>query len=56
MPTSDTGTAIIGMSVARQFCRKRKTTSVTRIIASTSVLMISLMPSVTGGVVSSEIT
>ena len=32
-----TGTASIGMSVARQLWRKRNTTSVTRIIASTSV-------------------
>ena len=50
---SETGTAIIGMSVARQFCRKRKTTRMTRTIASTSVCTISLMPSVTGSVVSS---
>ena len=28
VPMSDTGTAAIGMSVARQFCRNRKTTSI----------------------------
>ena len=54
VPMSDTGTAIIGMSVARQFCRKRKTTRMTRTMASMSVVTISLMPSVTGSVVSSE--
>ena len=30
VPTSDTGTAMSGMSVARQFWRKRKTTRITR--------------------------
>ena len=37
VPTRDTGTARIGMSVARQFCRNRKTTSTTSAIASTKV-------------------
>ena len=37
VPISDTGTAIIGMSVARQFCRKTSTTMKTRTIASNSV-------------------
>ena len=54
-PTSDTGTVSSGISVARQFCRKTKTTRMTRNTASSSVWTISLMPSVTGSVVSSEI-
>ncbi len=54
-PISETGTVISGMSVARQFCRKTKTTMMTRTIASNSVCTISLMPSSTGSVVSSEI-
>ena len=53
-PTSDTGTVISGMSVARQFCRKTKTTMMTSATASNSVCTISMMPSVTGSVVSSE--
>ena len=32
VPISDTGTASIGISVARQFCRNRKTTMTTRIM------------------------
>ncbi len=52
VPTSETGTVIRGISVARQFCRKMKTTSSTRMIASSSVLMISWMDSSTAGVVS----
>ena len=55
-PTSETGTVISGISVARQFCRKMKTTMMTRATASNSVWTISLMPSVTGSVVSSETT
>ena len=34
VPTSETGTAIMGMIVARQFCRKTSTTMNTRTIAS----------------------
>ena len=41
-----TGTASTGMSVARQLCRKRNTTSVTSTIASSSVLATS---SIDGG-------
>ena len=52
-PTSETGMVRIGISVARQFCRKMKTTSTTRPIASSSVFTISQAPSVTGTVVSS---
>ena len=53
-PTSDTGTVISGISVARQFCRKMNTTMMTSATASNSVWTISLIPSVTGSVVSSE--
>ena len=52
VPINDTGTAIIGISVARQFCRNRNTTSVTSTMASRIVFAISLIPSVTGAVVS----
>ena len=38
VPISDTGTAISGISVARQFCRNRKTTRTTSTIASTRVI------------------
>ena len=54
VPISETGTAIIGMRVARQFWRNRYTTKITRTIASPSVIRISRMPSDTGSVVSSE--
>ena len=50
-----TGTASIGISVARQLCRKRNTTSVTSSIASTSVITTSLIEAVTNGVVSNGI-
>ncbi len=52
VPIRDTGTAIRGMRVARQFWRNRNTTRMTRIMASPRVVAISLMPSVTGKVVS----
>ena len=54
VPTSETGTARRGIRVARQFCRKINTTRTTRISASTSVWTISLIPSDTARVVSSE--
>ena len=54
-PISETGTAISGIRVARQPCRKRKTTRITSTIASKSVCTISVMPSLTGSVVSSAI-
>ena len=38
VPTSETGTASNGISVARQPCRKMYTTMMTRTSASTSVL------------------
>ena len=55
-PISETGTVSSGISVARQFCRNTNTTMMTRTTASTRVWMISLMPSVTGSVVSSDTT
>ena len=53
VPIRDTGTASIGISVARQLWRKRKTTSMTSAIASASVITISRMPAVTGVLMSS---
>ena len=41
VPMSDTGMVIRGIIVARMFCRKMNTTSVTRISASTNVFRIS---------------
>ena len=56
VPISETGTAISGISVARQFCRKRKTTRITSSHRlERASCRISLMPSVTGRVVSTEI-
>ena len=52
VPISETGTAMSGMRVARQPCRKMKTTMTTRISASKRVFWISLIPSVTASVVS----
>ena len=53
VPTSETGTASSGISVARQPCRKRYTTTITSTMAISSVSTISLMPSITARVVSS---
>ncbi len=53
---SETGTVSNGISVARQFCRKIKTTRKTSRTASKRVEMISLMLSSTARVVSSEIS
>jgi hypothetical protein len=55
-PISETGTAISGISVARQPCRNRKTTMITSTIASKIVCTISVMPSLTGIVVSRAIS
>ena len=54
VPTSETGTASSGISVARQPCRNRKTTIRTRTMAMTSVRTISFIPALTASVVSSE--
>ena len=43
VPTSETGTAIIGTKVARQSCKKINTTSATKIKASNKVLITSWM-------------
>src|SRR5664280_1511223 len=43
VPTMATGTVSSGMSVARQFCRKRKTTTMTSPVASNKVIITSLM-------------
>ena len=51
-PISDTGTAIIGMSVARQVCRNRNTTASTRSAASKMVLVTSRIEASTKRVVS----
>ena len=52
VPISETGIVISGMIVARMFCRKMKTTSVTRISASTKVFTIPSIDACTAGVVS----
>ena len=54
VPVSETGMVTAGMRVARQSWRKTKTTSATSSSASASVIRISMMPSRTGSVVSSE--
>ena len=56
VPMMLTGTATIGMTVARQLCRKRKTTSVTSSTASTSVFTTSFIDSTMNGVVSNGIS
>ena len=55
VPMMDTGTAMQGMRVARQFCRKMNTTRNTRIMASTRVCTTSLMDSMTKSLVSTMI-
>ncbi len=52
VPISDTGTVSSGMIVARRFCRKMKTTSVTRTTASRKVWKIDSIEASTAGVVS----
>ena len=52
VPTSDTGTSIIGRIIAFQSWRKRRTTIATRRIASISVLNTSSIDWVINGVVS----
>ncbi len=43
VPMTATGTVSSGISVARQFCRKMKTTRITRPMASSSVCSTSLI-------------
>ena len=50
VPTSDTGTAAIGISDARQFCRNSSTTSTTSTIASASVCSTLLIDAFTNSV------
>jgi len=52
VPTSDTGTASMGMSVARKLPRKRNTTSSTRMMASRSACTTSSMEALTKSVLS----
>ena len=52
VPMRETGIVSSGMIVARMFCRKMKTTSVTSTSASTNVFMISWIDAWTAGVVS----
>ncbi len=52
VPRSTTGTAMVGMSVARKFCRNRNITRKTSTIASASVFTTSSMERRTKGVVS----
>ena len=52
VPISETGTASIGMKVARKFPRKRNTTRMTRMTASNSVWSTSSRAAVTNSVLS----
>ena len=52
VPSSTTGTAMVGMSVARKFCKNRYITTNTSTTASTRVLTTSWMEMRTNGVVS----
>ena len=52
VPTMATGTAMSGISVERQFCKKISTTMATRMMASRSVLNTSRIDSLMNGVVS----
>ena len=52
VPMMATGTAVSGMIVERQLCKKISTTIATRMIASISVLTTSTIDSATNGVVS----
>jgi hypothetical protein len=50
VPSRTTGTAMVGIRVARQFCRNRNMTMKTRTMASTRVLTTSSIDSLTNGV------
>jgi hypothetical protein len=52
VPSSTTGTAMAGISVARKFCRKMYITSTTSSMASASAFTTSSMDALTKGVVS----
>ena len=52
VPSTTTGTAMVGIMVARQFCRNKNMTRNTRITASTSVCTTDSIESLINGVVS----
>jgi hypothetical protein len=52
VPSNTTGTAMVGMKVARMFCRNSSITKNTKTIASSNVLTTSLIEMRTNGVVS----
>ena len=52
VPSSTTGTAMVGIRVARKFCKKRYMTQKTSTMASNSVCTTSSMEIFTKGVVS----
>ena len=52
VPINEIGTAIIGISVARQLCKNKNTTNTTKIKASPSVLNTSSMVALTNSLVS----
>ncbi len=54
VPMIDTGIARIGMSVARQLCRNRNTTTITRMSASSRVLATSLIETSTTDTASND--
>ena len=56
VPSSTTGTAMVGISVARKFCRNRYITRNTSTIASISVLITPWIETRTNGVVSNGTT
>src|SRR5690625_6420497 len=56
VPSNTTGTAIVGIRVARKFCKKRYITANTKIMASINVLITLLIETFTNGVVSKGTT
>ncbi|MNN01153.1 hypothetical protein D3C81_1137640 [compost metagenome] len=52
VPSNTTGTAMVGIRVARKFCRNKYITRNTRMMASISVFTTSLIEILTNGVVS----
>ena len=52
VPSTTTGTAMVGMMVARQFCKNKNMTKKTKMTASTKVLTTLLIESLINGVVS----
>ena len=56
VPSNTTGTAMVGMTVARMFCRNNSITRNTSTTASTRVLITPLIDTLTNGVVSNGTT